>query len=88
MSRLARRRGYPRPPSQPPDDYLKALGDAFPGRTAETVRITAAYMRVEYGDKNLDDSELSALRADFRRLQEAPENDAPEASENRKTDKP
>ena len=50
MSRLARRRGYPRHPSQPPDDYLTTLADAFPGRGEETERITAAYMRVEYGD--------------------------------------
>ena len=88
MGRLARGRGYPRPPSQPPDDYLPALADAFPGRSEETERITAAYMRVEYGDRSLDEHELSTLRDDYRRLQETPENDAPEASENRKTDKP
>ena len=81
MGRLARGRGYPRPPSQPPDDYLPALADAFPGRSEETERITAAYMRVEYGDRSLDDSELSTLRADYQRLRDTPENVSVDASE-------
>ncbi len=75
MSRLARQRGYPRPASQPPDTYLPALAEAFPGRTEEIERITSAYMRVEYGERTLEENELSSLRTDLRRLQETPENE-------------
>jgi hypothetical protein len=80
MSRLASGRGFPRPAAQPPDDYLPTLAQAFPNRTQEIERITAAYMRVEYGDRILDEGELSALRADYRRLRESPENRREEAA--------
>ncbi len=73
MSRLASRRGHPRPAAQPPDDYLPALADAFPGRNEEIERITSAYMRVEYGERTLEEDELSELRRDLQRLQETPD---------------
>lgn len=75
VSRTAGERGFPRHPSQPPDVYLPVLWSAFPGCEAELARITDAYMRVEYGDRSLDDVELSALRQDYRVIQES---DSPE----------
>ncbi len=70
--RLARRRGYPRHRSQPPDEYLPVLEQAFPGCKEELVRITTAYMRVEYGDLPANADELAQLRTDFARLRQAP----------------
>jgi hypothetical protein len=66
LCRLARQRGYPRPPAQPPDAYLPALSQAFAGHDEAIERITAAYMRVHYGDRAVSRDELSALRADYR----------------------
>lgn len=70
VSRLARRHGFPRRPAQPPDEYLAVLYQAFPGQEPALQRLTAAYMRVHYGDRAISDEELSQLRADYRHLQE------------------
>jgi hypothetical protein len=72
LCRIARRRGYPRRPALPPDDYLPQLAQAFPGQDEPLARITAAYMRVHYGDRPVSLDELSALRADYRAVREAP----------------
>lgn len=72
ISRLARRRGYPRLPSQPPDAYLPQLALAFPGEEPRLERMTAAYMRVHYGDLSIDEGELRELREDYVRITEAP----------------
>jgi hypothetical protein len=66
LCRLARQRGYPRRPAQPPDAYLPALSQAFAGHDEALERITAAYMRVHYGDQTVSMDELSALRSDYR----------------------
>jgi hypothetical protein len=71
LCRLARRRGHPRRPAQPPDDYLPVLVDAFGGFEEQLNRITAAYMRVHYGDHPVTMAELSRLRADYRAVQES-----------------
>jgi Domain of unknown function (DUF4129) len=71
LCRLARQRGYPRRPAQPPDAYLPALAQAFAGQDEALERITAAYMRVHYGDRPVSMDELSALRADYRAVREA-----------------
>ena len=70
LCRLARRRGKPRLPSQPPDDYLPVLGQAFPGQDERLRRITTAYMRVHYGDQPVGGEELASLREDYRVLRE------------------
>jgi hypothetical protein len=72
LCRLARERGYPRRPAQPPDAYLQTLTQAFAGHEEALERITAAYMRVHYGDRAVSMDELSALRADYRAVREAP----------------
>ena len=66
LCRLARLRGYGRRPSQPPDDYLPTLVQAFAGQEAALARITAAYMRVHYGDHPVSAAELAQVREDYR----------------------
>ncbi len=71
LCRLARQRGKPRLPSQPPDDYLPVLAQVFPGEEERLRRITTAYMRVHYGDHPVQGGELAALREDYGVLREA-----------------
>jgi hypothetical protein len=68
LCRLARRRGYPRHPAQPPDDYLPILAQAFAGWEEALIRITAAYMQVHYGDQPLTAAELAQIRQDYHRV--------------------
>jgi hypothetical protein len=75
LGRVARRRGYGRRPAQPPDDYLPALEQAFPGNKAPLSRLTAAYMRVHYGDQQIDATELADIEDDYRRVLESPQED-------------
>ena len=70
VSRLARDRGYPRRPAQPPDDYLPVLVRALGGFEDQLARITAAYMRVHYGDHPVSRAELAQLREDYRAVRE------------------
>lgn len=76
LSRLARRRGYPRQPAQPPDEYLPQLRAAFPGQHAALARITEAYMRVHYGDHPVERAELAALQADYENVRRTPDVEA------------
>lgn len=71
LCRMARARGFPRAPSQPPDAYLPVLALAFEGQKERLARITAAYMRVHYGDHPVSPEELASLRADYRVLAES-----------------
>ncbi len=66
LCRLAGRQGHPRPPAQPPDDYLATLTRVFPDHEPALARITAAYMRVHYGDQPVTPAELTQVRADYR----------------------
>ncbi len=66
VCRLARERGYPRRPAQPPDDYLPMLAQAFAGLDEPLARITAAYMRVHYGDHPVTLAALAQLREDYQ----------------------
>jgi hypothetical protein len=71
LCRLARRRGYSRPPAQPPDLYLPTLAQAFPGHEKRLERITIAYMRVHYGERPVTFAELAGLAADYQVIREA-----------------
>ncbi len=71
LCRLARQRGYGRRPAQPPDDYLPTLARAFSGQEEALARITAAYMRVHYGEHPVTFAELAQLRADYHRVRRA-----------------
>ncbi len=73
VCRLARDRGYPRRPAQPPDDYLPVLVRALGGFEDQLARITAAYMRVHYGDHPVARAELAQLREDYRAVQDGEE---------------
>ena len=72
LTRLARQRGFGRPPALAPDEYLPILYQAFPGQDVALQRLTLAYMRVHYGDHPISEGELAQLRADFRAIQETP----------------
>lgn len=69
VCRLAGRRGHPRLAAQSPDEYLPRLRFAFPGQDEKLTRLTAVYMRVHYGDRAVDDTELAQLREDYTSLQ-------------------
>ena len=71
LCRLARQRGCGRPAAQPPDLYLPTLARAFPGQDERLGRITAAYMRVHYGEQPVAFAELAGLRADYRAIRES-----------------
>ncbi len=71
VSRLAGRRGYLRTAAQSPDEYLSQLQAAFPGESEMLARLTAAYMRVHYGDQPVEPVELTQLREDYKHLQAA-----------------
>ncbi len=72
LTRLARQRGFARPPAVAPDEYLPVLYQAFPSQDVALQRLTLAYMRVHYGDHPISEGELAQLRADFRAIQETP----------------
>lgn len=78
LGRLARKRGYPRRVSQPPDAYLPDLQNAFPGQGPGLGRMTQAYMQVHYGDLDVDKDELLVLREDYARIVETPPPDSSE----------
>lgn len=72
VSRLAKRRGFGRPLSMSPDDYLPLLELAFPEQQERLARLTQAYMAVHYGDEAADPAELAQLRQDYALLAELP----------------
>ena len=74
LCRLARQRGYPRHPAVAPDGYLAVLAQAFPGQQQALSRITAAYMRVHYGEQPVTTSELAQLRHDYNQVRKKPAN--------------
>ncbi|MFK7805747.1 MAG: DUF4129 domain-containing protein, partial [Anaerolineae bacterium] len=58
MCRLAGRRGFPRAVSQPPDQYLVDLFQAFPGQNDQLAQLTGGYMRSHYGEIALPAAEM------------------------------
>lgn len=71
LCRLARQRGQPRLPSQPPDDYLPRLALAFPNQEEGLGIITEAYMRVYYGEQAVSGEELASLRGVYESVRTA-----------------
>jgi hypothetical protein len=80
LARIARRKGFPRHPSQGPDRYLPQLIVAFEGHEAELNAITAAYIRVRYAERPITPEELDALRAAYASVTAPPEKPAGEHS--------
>lgn len=68
VTRLARRKGAARQPSQPPDDYLTTLQTTFPAHAQMLETLTDAYMSAHYGDHPASAEDLAALRAEFDHL--------------------
>src|SRR5690606_1948938 len=75
LVRLARQRGYPRRPSQPPEHFLPTLALAFPGHDERLARITAAYLRIHYGEQPITAGEMDQLRADYAAVTAPPADD-------------
>lgn len=65
LTRLARRRGFPRAPAEDPTRYLARLNQAFPDHAAELDAITAAYLTVRYAERPIGPTELAAIRAAY-----------------------
>jgi hypothetical protein len=78
LSRLARRKGFARLPSQGPDHYLPTLMQAFPGHEAELTTITNAYMRVRYAERPITQEELEHLRAAYTTITTSSDTASPE----------
>ncbi len=68
VGRIAARRGHPRPPAMPPDDYLPVLMDVFAGCDEALTRITLAYMQVHYGDHPVGARDLARLQLDYHTI--------------------
>jgi hypothetical protein len=71
LSRMASQRGHPREKHQSPDDYIDDLVEAFGGHEEVLQRITAAYMRVHYGEHEIDRAELRQMQAGYRKVRDA-----------------
>ena len=71
LTRLATQRGYPRQKHQPPDHYVGEMAKAFGGFEQPLQRITAAYMRVHYGDHPIERGELAQIQSDYREIRDA-----------------
>jgi len=68
LERALRKRGHPRPPALTPVEHARALSlQNFPER-AEVEAVTAAYMRLRYGDEAIEPAELVQLRAAIERI--------------------
>lgn len=76
LLRLAAQQGVRRPASVPPDRFLPRLEGIFPRHGDELRRITLAYMRVYYGNRNLESKELEQIKADYAGLKASLEGDA------------
>ncbi len=70
LSRMADQRGYPRKKYQSPDNYVDDLVRAFGGHEEVLQRITEAYMRVHYGEHEIDRGELRQMQAGYRAIRD------------------
>ena len=68
MCRLADRRGFPRAVSQPPDQYLSDLIEAFPGQNKPLSELTGGYMRSHYGEIALPAAEIQQLKIAYQQV--------------------
>lgn len=79
--RLAARRGVKRPAAVPPDRFLPALNQLFPLHAQALERITFAYMRVHYGNREIAAEELEQLKQDYQAVKRTAEGDNPNKGE-------
>lgn len=69
MTKAAAGLGYPRDPSETPYEYLADLTEVWPEGTLEAELITAAYVRVRYGELPESQEEVDEIVAAWRRLE-------------------
>jgi len=60
--------GSPRERWSTPLEYKKTLSDRWPDLSDSVGTLTESYLRVRYGDMELDEEELEAARTDWRRI--------------------
>lgn len=72
MCRAAAASGYARQPAETPFEYQSTLDHAWPEHQADTRLITAAYVKIRYGELPETAVELEWLRQAWRRLEAAP----------------
>lgn len=73
MLRAAEASGYPRLETETPYEFLKTLQfQAWPAHQPETQLITAAYVKVRYGELPETKEELQALKTAWQTLEKSP----------------
>ncbi len=65
LTRLARRKGFARPPAEDPTQYLARLNQAFPDHSQELATITSAYVHVRYAERPISSQELAEVRVAY-----------------------
>lgn len=69
----ASRRGYPRPGSDTPYEYLPTLAKSWPGMRPQLEAITGAYVRAHYGELPETAEELQSIRIAWDQIRRSPE---------------
>jgi hypothetical protein len=64
-------RGTLRAPATTPDAFLPTAGAALPDAGADITALTAAYVRVRYGEADPDEAQVQALRKTWERIDRA-----------------
>jgi hypothetical protein len=70
MLRAADGSGYPRLEAETPYEFLKTLSKTWPDNRRETELITAAYVKIRYGELPETDAELEAIKSAWRTLEQ------------------
>ena len=68
VCRLASRQGFQRAVSQPPDQYLPILAQAFPDHQQQLAEITESYMQVHYGNQQVSQAEFMQMQSYYHQL--------------------
>lgn len=61
----------PRPPAQTPLEFLPALRSLFPAQAGEVQEITAAYLKVRYGELPETRAEIEAVESAWKRVEQS-----------------
>jgi hypothetical protein len=69
MCRAASGAGYPRSTTETPYEYLDTLTKVWPSNTGDAQLITAAYVKIRYGELPETQSELDEIKAAWQRLE-------------------
>lgn len=72
MLRAADASGYPRLEAETPYEFLTTLNKTWPHNRQETELITAAYIKIRYGELPETDQELLSIKSAWRTLEQTP----------------